>query len=503
MRLLITSILSFFIILTSCSNEKKTIKQKITLNIGSEPNTLDPRKARSLNSINLVKNLFIGLFEENEDGSLKNALCESYEISNDKKTYTFKLKDAYWSNNDKITAFDFEYTYKKTLSKDFISANSYNLFIIKNAKKVKEGLLSSDELGVKAIDDNTLQIKLENNKSYFSKLLTIPIFFPINSKIDQINPNWANNTKDFISSGPFILKIWKSDDQIVFEKNKNYPDSENVKLEEISFLMLTTDSELFMFEKNKLDWAGSPFSTIAMDSINNLKNKNLLLSKPYNGTYFLRVNTQKIDNKNLRQAISQVIDRKNIVEHLFHNSHTKANRLVPDEKNQENITLENKDFDNNSITITYANSDKNHILAQSLQRDLEKKLNLKIFLQSLETKTYFEKISNQDYEIAIGAWIADFNDPINYLEIFKYKDSSTNNTNWQSDKFIDLLEKSDLTLDPEKRNTFLKEAEDHLLDEACVIPIYHLNLIYLKNPKLKNLNPYPSGFMDLKKAYLE
>ncbi|NGX55891.1 MAG: Oligopeptide-binding protein OppA [Candidatus Anoxychlamydiales bacterium] len=504
MKRILFIVFSFFIIFTSCTNNKKDLKkQKITLNIESEPNTLDPRKVRSLNSINLVKSLFEGLVKEEKDGSISLALAESYQISKDNKVYTFKLKDALWSNKEKITAYDFEYTYKKILSKDFITSSAYNLFVIKNAKKAKNNEISIDDIGIKAIDENTLQIELEIPKFYFLKLLTHPSFFAINSKLDKKNPSWAISSKDFVSSGPFKLSKWVREDQLLFSKNENYYDSDKVKLNEISFLILTIDSELFMFEKKKLDWAGSPFSALPVDSMKKLKEKKLVNIEPYSGIAFLRMNIEKITDKNLRKAISFSINRKKIVDHILQGNQKDTSRLIFNDQNVEKFNFEDLNFENETVTITYATSNRNHILAQALQRDIEKNLKIKVLLNALENKTYFEKISKQDYEIALSSWIVDFNDPINYLEVFKYKNSSTNNTLWESEKYISLLDKSDITFDEDERNNLLMQAENHLLDESCVVPLYHMTQNYLKNPKLKNIHLHSSGFMDFKNAYIE
>ena len=493
--------LCFFSFFVSCKSKDFKKSQSITINIVSEPQGLDPRTVRDLQSVNLIKTFFDGLLREAKDGTIKEALAESYSISEDGKTYTFILKDASWSNNDKITASDFEYTIKKTLSPSYISGNAAMLFIIKNAKKAKEKKISIDEVGINAIDEKTLVIELENPCPYFLKLLTSPIFFAVNKNVDQKNPKWAQDAKGYVSSGAFILNEWKHHDFIEAKKNENYWDREKVKLKKISMLMLTNTVEIDMFQSKELDLAGSPFSMIPVDSLQSLKKENNYFSKPYFGTSFIRINTQKVEDKDFRKALINAFDRDKITEHILQGDQIATTRLVPREK-KENISNIKKDYSLKKMTLSYISSDRSHLLAQTIQRDFEKNLNVKVELIALERKTYYDRISTQNYDLALGSWIADFNDPINFLNVFKYKNSSSNNTFWENEKFTSLLNKSENISDPIKRDEILIEAENILLSDAPIIPICHLSQNYLINEKLK-IKLYPSGFVDFKFAHLD
>ncbi len=491
-----------FIFFISCKKNEKETKQKLSINIVSEPQSLDPRKVRDLNSINLVKMFFEGLVRISKDGSIQCALAEDYSISNDGKTYTFKLKDANWSNNEKVTSYDFEYTYKKILSSDFISPNAFSLYVIKNGKKAKEGKVDINEVGIKTLDEKTLVIELEKPCPYFLKLLSLPVFFAVNKNVDQKNPLWSYEDKEYVSNGPFKLEKWVHSDFIEAKKNSFYWDAKEVKLEKISMLMLMADVELNMFEMNQLDIAGSPFSTILVDSIPKLKQIGKLNIAPYYGTSFLRINTQKISDINFRKALVNAFDRKQIVEHILQGGQLETLRFVP-VCDKQDIGINKQDFSSKKVTLSYISGDRAHILAQALQRDWEANLNIKIELRALERKTYYEKLASLDYEIAISSWIADFDDPIDFLNVFKYKDSSTNNTGWENKDYIALLEESEKILEEKNRNEILKRAEDLLLDEAIIIPICHLTQNFLKKENLENVYIYPSGFIDLKYAYFK
>ncbi|HEU64403.1 MAG TPA: hypothetical protein ENH96_03320, partial [Chlamydiae bacterium] len=333
-------------------------------------------------------------------------------------------------------------------------------------------------------------------------LLTQPAFFAVNKNVDQKNDAWALDKNSFVSNGAFKLSEWKKNDIIEAEKSDFYWDKDKVKLEKISMLILTNEVELNMFELGELDIAGSPFSTITVDSLEKVKKDKNFHIKPYFGTSFLRVNTQKIKDLNFRKDLNFSFDREKITEHILQGGQLSSSRLIPVEKNI-NVPIIKKDYSQREITLTYVNNDRTHILAQALQRDLKNNLNLDLKLLAVERKIYYEKLSKLDYELAISSWIADFDDPIDFLNVFKYKDSSTNNTGWENEEYINLLEKSEEILDLKKRDKILKEAEDILLTEAPIVPIYHLTQNFLKKENLEDVFIYPSGFIDFKYAYFE
>ncbi|NGX53268.1 MAG: hypothetical protein KR126chlam5_01581, partial [Candidatus Anoxychlamydiales bacterium] len=488
---------------SSCKkNDKEKTKQHLSINILSEPQSLNPLKARDLIAVNLAKMFFDGLMRVDNDGNILPGIAQSYEISDDGKIYSFFLRDSFWSNGDKLTAHDFEYTFKKVLSPNFITSNAASLFKIKNAKKAKEGEMSLDEIGIKALNDTILEIELEKPCSYFLRLLTQPAFFAINKNVDKKNKNWALNKNTFVSNGVFKLSEWKKNDIIEAKKNEFYWDKDKVKLEKISMLMLPNGVEQNMFELHELDIAGSPFSTITLDSLEKLKKDKSFHIEPYFGTSFLRINTQQIRDLNFRKDLRNSFDREKITKHILQGGQLSSSRLIPVDKNI-NVPIIKKDYSQKEFTLMYVSNDRTHILAQALQGDLSKNLNLNIKLLAVERKTYYEKISNLDYELAISSWIADLDDPIDFLNVFKYRNSSTNNTGWENENYINLLEESEKILDLKKREKVLFEAEDILLTEAPIVPIYHLTQNFLKKENLEDVFIYPSGFIDFKYAHFE
>ena len=186
--------------------------QVIRISIGDEPQTLDPRSY--LNCATILRMLFEGLTRVNSQEKAELALADSVEISIDLKTYTFHLRSSVWSNGDPLTASDFIYAWKKTLSPNFPSDTAFQLYVIKNAKAAKEGKASLDAVGIKAVDEHTLMVELENPTPYFLELAAFPAFFPVNRTLDEKNPSWAQNASTFVGNGPFQLSEWEHTDRM-------------------------------------------------------------------------------------------------------------------------------------------------------------------------------------------------------------------------------------------------------------------------------------------------
>ena len=284
--------------------------------------------------------------------------------------------------------------------------------------------------------------------------------------------------------------------------------------------MVAPDTELNMFETNKIDWAGSPFSTLPIDAISHLSKSIDFKKQPFLGTSFLRVNMEWCsslfisEDKSLlfRRALSASIDKELIAKHVLHGSASEANGLLPNilsnnevakERNEEIIKLFLKENYKGSIKISFVNNEKNYLIMQALQRQLERKLDLKIELEPLEIKIYFHNILSGKYQFALGSWIADFNDSMNFLEVFKYKKNGINNTFWENAEYIDLLNSADICIDNEERNNLLFKAHDILMDTLPIIPLFYLNMCYLKDKKVKDVVISPVGAADYRWAYIE
>lgn len=530
MRCSIFNIFFICILLTissGCQKEKPPtpISEAITISIETDPQTLDPRQARNLETATAIHMLYEGLTRLDQDGNPSFAIAESVSISPDQKTYSFAIRESGWSNGKKVKAQDFEKSWKSVLDPHFPAPNAYQLYVIKGAKAAKEGKIPLDEVGITAIDDETLVVELERPVPYFLHLTATYFYYPVSEEMRHKDLAAEKiNAENLVTNGPFKLQSWTRQNELVAETNQYYWYAPGIQLDKITFVVVDNPTALAMFDRQELDWTGSPLSTIPTDAILSLKSQNRLEIGPAAGVYLFRLNTEKapFDQKKLRQALSLAINREDLVEYVLQGNQIPTQRLVPpsfmkgdahQEKNQ--LAMAQKLFKEalnekeirkdqlSSITLCYANSERTHKIAQVVQQQWKENLGLEVQLQSCEKKVFFEHLKNHDYQIAIGNWFADFRDPISFLDVFKYKNNGTNNTQWENPRYIELLELSSVEANSTKRTALLKEAEDIIVDETPIIPLFFSSHNYLKHPGLKGVYFSELGYLDFKQAYLE
>lgn len=520
----------FLVLLAGCKNSGSSSNQQcIRINIAGDPQTLDPRKARDLTSITLMNMFFEGLMRTSKKGDLECALAESVDTSSDGLQYQFHLRKSFWSNGDPVTSFDFAESWRSILDPAFPTDIAYQLYGIKNAKKAKQGEISLNEVGILTPDAQTLVVELEVPIPYFLQLVSMSSFFPVSHKMANSNPNGSFELADYVCNGPFMPKVWKHSDAIEAVKNSYYWQKEEVVLAKIELFMMSPDTEIQMFEEKGLDWAGSPLSTIPVDAIRHLKEKEELLINPFSGTYFFRVNTSEtnqgkknpLSSPSFRRALALSLNREAITKNVLQGGQTPAKELVPlemhltesgyfqDDASQAHsllmdallkldLTLDKLE----PIRLSFSSSERNGLIAQAVQKQWEDSLGIRVELEAVEPKTYFKKIANKEYQLAAGSWTADFNDPINFLEVFKFKEASTNNTNWENSKYIDLLNQSVFCKNMKERNGILHEAEEVLMEQMPIIPIFHYALNYLKRADLEDVALSSLGKIDFRWAHI-
>ncbi len=522
----------FLLCLSGCQKTPPVLQQQsLRVNIGSDPQTLDPRKARDLTAITLIRMFFEGLTRHGKSGALEMALAKDVEISKDGTEYTFHLRKSFWSNGVELTSFDFAESWKMILSPQFPTDIAYQLYVIKNARKAKLGEVDIQQVGIQTPDAHTLVVVLEQPIPYFLQLVSMTSFFPIPHETIKENPNWALQPEGYVCNGPFIPKSWKHCDQMRVVKNVQYWQSQDVGLRELDLFMMSSDTELRMFEEGKLDWAGSPLSTIPADAVCELKRSEKFHASPFSATYFFRVNTAEkvkdkinvLSNAQFRKALSYCLNRKEITEHILQGGQTPAKGLTPPTMGLSDegyfsdanpmlarsllenalLELDLKKENLEPIKLSYKSDERNAAIAQAIQKQWETALQLRVELDAIEPKTFFQRISQKEFQLAAGSWTADFDDPINFLEVFKYKDASTNNTNWESAKYVELLNSSALCRNLEERKKLLCEAEQILMEQMPIIPVFHYALNYLQCEGLEEVALSPLGQIDFRWAHLE
>jgi oligopeptide transport system substrate-binding protein len=523
----IASAVALSLLLQGCGKKGNTFRpasQELRLNLHSEPPTIDPRKAVDTVSFALINQCFEGLTRCNPDGEIVLAVAEKIEVSADKKRYTILLRDAHWSDGKPLTAYDFEKTWKTQLDPSFLCESANELYFLVNARAAKAKQCSLDQVGVKALDKRTLQLDLEHPVPYLLSALSTHSFFATPSHVVENDPDWTHH--HYVGNGPFVMKEWKRGDRIILEKNPLYWDRDNVKLERISFALVGDEvTELSMYENGELDWAGAPLSSLPTEALTSLKKKGDLHTCDIAGTYYYVFNCQQFpfQNVHMRKALSLAIHRMAIVSNVTQSGQTPAMGLIPPTIWKEAVPYF-KDGDSVEakrlfalglkelgitaeqmppITLSYNTATGHHKIAQAIQEQWSTTFGIPIRLQNKEWKVFLDELRMHQFQIARLGLHAQFNDPIIFLDFYRFLSSENNYPQWTNPRFTKLLEIAENTADPAGRMAILKEAEKILIDEMPIVPIYFYTQTYLQKPYVKGVRMSELSNLDLKWAYVE
>ncbi|GED68362.1 oligopeptide-binding protein OppA [Brevibacillus reuszeri] len=506
---------------TPAAEPAKPEAQILRLNT-EEPTTLDPTFAEDATSGSVISAIYDGLTRLDEKGEPINSIAENMKLSDDHLTYTFTLRDAKWTNGDPVTAHDFEFAWKHALDPKTGSPASYNYYSIKNAQAFTSGKAKEEDVGVKALDDKTLQVTMEHPTPFFPTLASfLP---PVNKNVVQSNPKWANDPKTLVSNGPFKLDTWEHKNKLILVKNDTYWEKDVVKLARIEFSMISdTNTELSMFQNGDLDWAGGPISGLPVDAVMPLKQEGKLLTKPKATSYYIRFNAERppFTNLKVRKAFAYAINRQEIADNIGQAGQTPLMGITPITASlkPEGFFADNQQEEAKkllaegmaelgitklpSITYLYNTSDRNKAIAETLQATWKNVLGVDVKLLNKETKVYLDDQEQGKFEITRSSWTADYNDSINFLQKFVEKYSSSNITRWHSPKYTELINQSNKEADPAKRNQILLMAETLLMDEMPLTGIFSDVNAWVQNDKVKGVRIDPLSKIDFKWAYKE
>ncbi|MBP2645789.1 MAG: ABC-type transporter, periplasmic subunit [Firmicutes bacterium] len=275
-------------LLAGCGGTSK--EQVLRVRYGGEPENLDPEKATGVPEANYLQAMFEGLTELDNDGLPKPAAAEKWEVSPDGLVYTFHLRANKWSNGDPVTAQDFVYAWKRLLNPTTAAEYAYMLFPIKGAEAYNNGKGSADAVGVKAIDDKTLEVTLEKPTAYFLGVLAHNSAYPVNPKVVEANGDkWAGDIATLVGNGAFKATEWQHGSKLVMVKNDQYWDKDKVKLNKIEWTLVEeAATALSMFENNQLDFVDEP----PMMEVERLKKENKLQIAKLIGSYYYEFNTK-------------------------------------------------------------------------------------------------------------------------------------------------------------------------------------------------------------------
>ncbi len=503
-------------------------EQVLRYNVGAEPQFFDPRKATGIPEFTMLLNLFDGLVRYNTEGQLVPSIAESYTVSDDGLKWTFKLRDAKWSNGEPLTAYDFEYSWKTALSPEIASEYAYQLYYIKNGEKYNSGEITNpDEVGVKATDEKTLEVTLEAPTPYFLALLTFTTYLPVNKKLDESNPDWAKSADNYISNGPFRLTKWEHNHLIEMEKNPYYWDKDKVKLSKIIFTMVEENTtEMLMFENGEIDWGPNP----PPQELERLQKEGKVVINPYLGTYYFTFNVTKppFNDVRVRKALTLAIDREAIVKNITMAGELPATAYVPpgvpdaepnsdfrevggelfkayDPETAKQLLADagypdGKGFP--SFVILYNTNERHKTIAEAIQRMWKENLGISCTLTNQEWKVYLDNRQALNYDVARAGWIGDYTDPMTFIDMF-VTGGGNNDTGWSNPQYDELVRTAKSTGDQKVRMKAMHDAEKILMDEMPICPIYFYTRPEMIKPYVKNAYTSAIGYTDFKEAYIE
>lgn len=513
--------------------EKETVAEPKVARLisGGEPGSLHPALAQGTHESIILDHVFEGLTKRDENLDIVNGMAKDIQISEDGLTYTATLRDdIFWSNGDKVVAGDFEYAWKYALdpatasdyawqiSTYLVGANDYNSYSStdkdgneKPADQVaKEKAELADKVGVKALDEKTVEIKLINPTPYFLELLAFYTYYPIPQKVQESDPLWASEGDTFVSNGPFTITEWNHDESVVADKNDKYYNADVVKLDGLEFVIMEDmNTEWQMYQSGEIDLNFNlPPEVLA--KLRAEKNPELITESEL-AIYYYNFNTQikPFNNLKVRKALSMAINRKVLVEDVAQGGQFPAFGVVPPgvadadgefranggEYFAENFEeakkllaegLAEEGMDKLDFTLLYNTNEAHKKIAIAIQ-EMWRALGVGIDLENTEFRVKIDREQSMDYTVSRAGWIGDYIDPNTFLDLFTSWNSQ-NNTGWASEEYDKLIDDASKEFEPAKRFEYLHKAEEMLMENLPIMPIYYYTKSRMIKPYLTGVN---------------
>ncbi|MDR3091133.1 MAG: peptide ABC transporter substrate-binding protein [Clostridiales bacterium] len=486
----------------------------------ANPESIDPAINTAADASTVVDALFQGLMTFGEDKSVVPGTAQSYDLSEDGRTYTFHIRpEAKWSDGKPVTAGDFLYAWNRLVAPETGAPYASIIDIVDGFDEGK--------LNISAPDDATFIVKLKAPAPYFAELCTHNATFPVRQDCVESNPEgWTLSPETCVGNGPFALKEWRQQGYIQTEKNPYYWAADGVKIDDLRFALMADDNAaLAAFRQGELSFIKS----VPMDELDALKSTPEYHGDPLLGNYYVTFNTQKIPMP-VRKALTLAIDREYLVEQVGKTGQRPAGAIVPPEvkdadgsdfREKGGDYFDVKDYAGNlelakktledagykdgaglpEYTFTYNEGTMYEQTALALQ-DMWAKIGVKVTLQQQDWATFLGARRAGDYEIARSGWYNDFSDPVTCLDIF-CTDNGNNDWQWSNPEFDKLIAQVKSTGDNAERMRLLHQAEDLVMADWCVAPMFYYTDLYLQSEKLKGVTMVPLSYRLFDRAYIE
>ncbi len=522
----------------SCGgNPQPTLtQQKLVLAIPGEPQTLDPALMTGLSEINLAINIFEGLLRfDPQGGAPLPGVAESFETSANGLVYTFHLRKYRWSNGDRLTALDFTASWKRVLAPATASRYAAQLHCIEGARQFNAGETSDfSKVGVEAVDESTLTVRLVSPTPYFPFLVASPVFMPVHMPtVEKHRERWTR-PENIVCNGPFILKEHQLNSVIRLVRNPAYWDAGAVKLDEVRALPIEHDETAFsMYEVGELDWLRSiPFS-----KLERVRGRTDFHMTTALETVFLRLNVTSppFDDPKVRKAFALGTDRQTVRDKLLKAGQQPARSFVPpvftaptdsaSSLEQQGhcgyIPYEGQMYDPAAarkllaeagypdgrqfpeVSLVYSTNENVRFIVELLQWQWKETLGVNVSLLNMERKAYFEAMMALRYGMAYSSWVGDYPDPMTFLGVFTAA-SGTNRTGWKHAGYDALILAAARETAGAGRADIFCRAEKILVEDECpAVMLYHGANSFLLKSKVRGISPNSMGLYPLRDVSIE
>ena len=493
---------------TDPADSKKSAEGNLNVMIETPVESLDPQQATDGTSFEVIADYTDGLMQVDADGKAVNALADRVDISEDGLTYTFHIRnDANWSNGRPVTAADFVFAWQRAVDPEVASEYSYMLSDIGqivNAQEIIDGTKDKHELGVKAVDEKTLEVKLNVPVSYFLSLMYFPTFYPVNQTFfESCADTYATSPETTLSNGAFILDEYQpAATTIRLIKNPDYYDSDKVKLVALNYQVIQDSQQALMsYQSGDLDT-----TLVNGEQVDQVKDDPSYKAIGAGYLWYISPNMKEVkelQNKNIRYAITMALNREAITTDVLKDGSAPTYTAVPMDfatgpdgsdfsANQEkfkdvcrydadaaieywNNGLEELGEKEITVTMIHDADDAPIKVAQVVKEQLETTLpGLTVELQQMPKKERVQRMQEGDFELGLTRWGPDYADPMTYLGMWVTKNAN-NYGFWSNSEYDEII--ADCTtgstaMDPKARWTALYRAEKLVMDEAVIFPLY-------------------------------
>lgn len=506
----------------------------ISLNAGMEPTGLNTLTSTYAIEFSLFKHMYENLVTLDDDDNTVPGAAESWDYDEDTLTYTFHLrKDGVWTNGDPVTAKDFEFAWSQALNPDAASDYAYFLYFIKNAEKYFNGEVAWDEVGVKVVDDYTLEVTMEQPTPYALFLFSFGTLAPINQRFyEAVGADlYSTEAQYFCTNGPFALTEWSHNDKIVMQKNDAWHGAADVEVEEIDWKIITdANAALSSFLAGDLDMVGLGTGEL----IKQAEAAGATIQSYTDGTSFyiyFNNNDQYLSNVNLRRALFNAIDEQKEIDTVWQNDNEpmtsftapgvsatdgtsfagKVGELYAPSRDQEKakeylataLSELGCTVDELSAHLSIDCGDSPTSIAEAsfYQEQWRQVLGIEVAVNSMITKQGSQNRKTGNYVMSITGWGPDYNDPNTFLDLW-VTDGGNNQTGFSNERYDELIDLAAKETDLEKRESYFIECEQIIADQLPIGPAFWRAPSYACSDKIKG-GMHRSTFQDINAVYVK